>query len=94
MRTLLLICLLLAPLLALACSGGAGWTHLTGDLQALTKLRHRLGAYDPDPVVDADKTRHAGRLVFGCEPRGRWCPIRGLMKPTSIEKLLRRATRL
>jgi len=73
---------------------GPGWTFLTGDEAEITKLRHRLGAFDPDPVIDADRTEHAGVLVFGNEPRGRWCVIPGLMRPRSIARLIRRAMRL
>ena len=69
---------------------GADWTFLTGDLAEITRLRHRLGAFDPDPVIDADRTQHAGVLVYGNEAKGRWCAIPGLMKPETITRLVRR----
>ena len=73
---------------------GASWTFLTGRLDEVPRLRHRLGAFDPDPVVDADRKQHAGVLVYGSEPKGRWCAIPGLMKPASITRLVQRVMRL
>jgi protein SCO1/2 len=72
----------------------ASWTFYTGDLDEITVLRHRLGAFDPDPVVDADKTQHAAVLIFGNDPRGRWCAVPGLMEPGWIARLVRRAMTL
>ena len=69
---------------------GPGWTFLTGDPDEITELRHKLGAYDPDPVVDADKTQHAGILVFGHEPKGRWCGLPGLMRARSLARNIER----
>jgi len=71
-----------------------GWTLLTGDPGEITRLRHRLGAFDPDPVVDADITQHAAVLIFGNEPRGRWCAVPGLMDPEAIVRVLGRAMNL
>ncbi len=68
-----------------------GWTFLTGNFDDIELLRHRLGVFDPDPVIDADKTSHAGILVFGNEPKGRWCAIPGEMRPRSIVRLVKRA---
>jgi len=56
-----------------------GWTFLTGDLADITALRYRLGVYDLDPVLDADRNQHAGVLVLGNEPRQRWS-----MKPATL----------
>lgn len=72
---------------------GPGWTFLTGDPQEIEHLRHRLGAFDPDPLVDADKTQHSGLLIFGNEPRGRWCAIPGRLAPSAIVRILRRTMR-
>ena len=35
-----------------------GWYYLTGDYDEIELLRRRLGLYDLDPVIDADKTQH------------------------------------
>ena len=43
----------------------SGWTFLTGNYGEIDDLRRSLGIYDPDPIVDADKTQHAGLITFG-----------------------------
>ena len=68
-----------------------GWTFLTGDFDDIELLRHRLGIFDPDPIVDADKTSHSGILFFLNEPKGRACGIPGEMRPQSITRLVERA---
>lgn len=57
----------------------SGWIFLTGDLADITALRYRLGVYDLDPALDADRNEHAGVLVMGNEPRQRWS-----MKPATL----------
>lgn len=73
---------------------GPGWTFYTGELEAIDALRHKLGAYDPDPIVDADKTQHSGILVFGNEPKGRWCGLPAGMKTASLARYIERLMRL
>lgn len=73
---------------------GPGWTFLTGDPDEIDELRHKLGAYDPDPVVDADKTQHAGIVVFGNEPKGRWCGLPARMRTASLVRYIDRLIRL
>ena len=73
---------------------GEGWTFLTGDLEEITALRYKLGAFDPDPIVDADKTQHAGILVFGNDPKGRWCGLPGQMRVASLVRLIERVISL
>ena len=69
---------------------GPGWTFLTGDAEEIDHLRRKLGAYDPDPVIDADKTQHAGIVVFGNEPKGRWCGLPGQMNTDSLARYIER----
>ena len=52
-----------------------GWLSLTGKYAQIELLRHKLGIYDPDPVIDADKTQHAGILTYGNERTGQWAAI-------------------
>ena len=63
-----------------------GWTFFTGDYDEIETIRHRMGAYDPDPEIDKDKTQHAGICVYGNEATGRWAAIPGLMKPAYIAR--------
>lgn len=65
---------------------GEGWTFFTGDFDEIEKIRHKLGAFDPDPEIDKDKTQHAGICVYGNEATGRWAHIPGLMRPEYIAR--------
>ena len=65
---------------------GPGWTFLTGDEHEITRLRHKLGAFDPDPEIDKDKTQHAGLLICGNEPKGRWMGIPALLPVSRLVK--------
>lgn len=55
---------------------GHGWLYLRTEPAQLYTLRKRLGAVDPDPVIDADYTQHSGMVHIGNEPLERWmgCP--------------------
>ena len=55
---------------------GPGWRFLTGSAEDCELIRRSLGFVDPDPVVDADRTNHAGNVLFGYEPLMLWaaCP--------------------
>ena len=69
---------------------GPGWTFLTGSYEDVELLRHRLGVYDRDPVVDADRTQHAGLVVLGNEPAGRWTVVSALAHPVRIRQAIER----
>jgi len=61
-----------------------GWSFLTGHLDSIELLRYRLGIYDPDPLIDADKTQHGGLVIYGNEASGKWSAIPGMLKPPEI----------
>jgi protein SCO1/2 len=63
-----------------------GWTFLTGRQEDIDLVRRKLGAYDPDPAVDADKSQHGGVIVYGNEAIGRWAAVPYLLTPRSIAK--------
>src|SRR5260370_39355035 len=44
---------------------GPGWWFLTGDREDIELVRHKLGAVDPDPAVDADTSQHTGMIPYG-----------------------------
>jgi len=69
---------------------GPGWTFLTGSYDACEAVRRGLGLYDPDPRVDADKSQHAGLLVMGNDPLGRWSTVSLGMKSERILQALER----
>ena len=52
-----------------------GWLMLTGDEVEINRLRRQMGVYDLDPVIDADKTQHAGILTFGNDHTNRWAAL-------------------
>jgi protein SCO1/2 len=60
------------------------WLFLTGDVDDIDLLRHRLGFADPDPTVDRDKSRHSGMLRYGNEPRAIWGSCQGSADPAWI----------
>jgi protein SCO1/2 len=69
---------------------GPGWYFLTGKQNDIEQLRRKLGVYDLNPIVDADRTQHAGILVLGNEPRGRWKAVPTLAKPVRIRQAIER----
>lgn len=64
---------------ARAVGARAGWTFLTGARDDIEALRRRLGVFDLDPALDADRNQHAGVLVLGNDSKQRWT-----MKPASL----------
>ncbi len=72
---------------------GPGWVYLTGRFDEIDMLRHKLGVFDPDPIIDADKTNHAGLLTFGNERTGRWAALPALLDTDEIVRAVLRITR-
>jgi protein SCO1/2 len=65
---------------------GPGWLFLTGRPQDIELLRRKLGAVDPDPAVDADKSQHTGMIRYGNEALERWAACPGQADPRWIAK--------
>jgi protein SCO1/2 len=63
---------------------GPGWLFLTGRPEDCETLRRKLGFIDPDPVLDADLTNHAGNILFGNEPLMLWAACPGQADPEWI----------
>ncbi|MCS5637421.1 MAG: SCO family protein [Myxococcota bacterium] len=55
-----------------------GWLYLRGDYEETELLRRRMGVYDLDPIIDADKTQHGGILTFGNDATDRWAALPAL----------------
>jgi protein SCO1/2 len=51
------------------------WHFFTGNPEDIRKLRHKIGYYESDPVIDNDPTQHAAMLVIGNQATGRWATI-------------------
>lgn len=69
---------------------GPGWFFLTGQKADIELLRRKLGAYELDPAVDADRSQHTGVVILGNEPKGRWQAISALSHPVRIRQAIER----
>jgi protein SCO1/2 len=65
---------------------GPGWTFLTGRPEDLELVRKRLGFFDRDPQLDADKTTHTGMVRYGNEGLTLWAAFPGMQTPEAIAK--------
>ncbi|MFM7057918.1 MAG: SCO family protein [Planctomycetota bacterium] len=63
----------------------------TGRPENVETVRRALGMYDPDPVVDADISQHAAKIVFGNDLLNRWS---GMPAGLPIEDLHETALRI
>jgi len=70
-----------------------GWLYLTGDYDEIDDLRHTLGVYDPDPIIDANKSEHSGLVTFGSDTTNFWSALPALMKSEEIAETILRLTR-
>jgi len=70
----------------------SGWLYLTGDYDEIDRLRHDLGVYDLDPIIDADKTEHSGILTFGNDRTNRWAALPALMHAEQMAESIARLT--
>src|ERR1700724_2852032 len=61
-----------------------GWLFLTGAKDDIELLRHRLGFWDIDPVVDADPEQHLGTVRIANEPMHRWAMSSALVSPATL----------
>ena len=67
---------------------GPGWLFLTGKSSEMEILRRKLGFFDPDPAVDADKTQHTGLVRYGNESLDRWAACPALSNPEQIARAI------
>jgi protein SCO1/2 len=63
---------------------GEGWLFLTGSAQDIERVRRRLGFFDPDPKVDADRSTHTGMVRIGNDASQRWIMAPSLAAPEQI----------
>ncbi len=70
--------------------GLAPWYFLTGTPEDIEAVRVALGYRDPDPVIDADRSRHAAMFTFGNDLTNRWgtLPV-GLNTAQTLSGVLR-----
>lgn len=70
-----------------------GWYFLTGDETEIEDLRRKLGLYDLDPVIDTDKTQHAGIVIVGNDRTNRWASLPALMDYRQLAQTVLRIAR-
>lgn len=68
----------------------SGWHFLTGKDDEIQQLRRKLGIYDRDPAIDADKSQHLGLIVYGNEATGRWRHTSALADPAYLARVVLR----
>ncbi len=65
-----------------------GWLFLTGARADIETIRYKLGFYDNDPEVDADRSQHTGMVRIGNEALDRWSMAPALAEPESIAQAI------
>lgn len=70
-----------------------GWLYLTGDYDEIDDLRRKLGVYDLDPVIDADRSQHSGIVTFGNDTANRWAALPAQMDSAGLARDITRLTR-
>ncbi len=72
---------------------GAGWQFLTGKFSDIEIIRRKLGFYDMDPAVDANRSQHAGMVRIGSDAYDRWLMAPALGSHENILQVIRHADR-
>ena len=70
---------------------GPGWQFLTGKYADIEVIRRSLGFYDVNPIVDADRTQHAGVVRIGHDAYNRWMMAPALGSPETILQVIKHA---
>jgi protein SCO1/2 len=61
------------------------WDFLCGDWDEINLLRREMGVYDLDPVLDSDRSQHAGIMTFGNDRTSRWSAIASTLPPKTLK---------
>lgn len=72
---------------------GAGWQFLTGSAADIEIVRRKLGFYDMDPLVDANRSQHAGMVRIGSDAYDRWMMAPALGNYENILQVIQHADR-
>jgi protein SCO1/2 len=67
-----------------------GWTFLTGKAEDITNLRRKLGLFNSNPKVDADRKTHTGMIRIGNVPLDKWSTTSVLSSPDRILQIIER----
>ncbi len=69
-----------------------GWDFLCGDWDEINVLRREMGVYDLDPVVDTDRSQHAGIITYGNDRTSRWSATPSLLPPKTLHTAILKIT--
>jgi protein SCO1 len=72
---------------------GAGWQFLTGKFADIEIIRRKLGFYDMDPLVDANRSQHAGMVRIGSDAYNHWLMAPALGSHENILQVIQHADR-
>ncbi len=61
------------------------WDFVCGNWDEVNILRKEMGVYDLDPVIDSDRSQHAGIMTFGNDRTDRWSAIASLLPASAIQ---------
>jgi protein SCO1 len=67
-----------------------GWTFLTGKAKDIENLRRKLGLFNSDPIVDADRKQHTGMMRLGNAAFNKWSMTSVLSNPERIMQMIER----
>lgn len=70
-----------------------GWLFLTGKGADIEAIRLKLGFFDPDPLVDGDRSQHTGMVRIGNDAYDRWHMTPALGEPEPIVDAILHADR-
>ncbi len=70
-----------------------GWLFLTGQRADIEVIRHKLGFYDVDPLIDGDRSQHTGMVRIGNDAYDRWHTAAALGDPEPIVDAIMHADR-
>lgn len=68
------------------------WDFLCGDWDEINVLRREMGVYDLDPVVDTDRSQHAGIITYGNDRTSRWSATPSLLPPKTLHTAILKIT--
>lgn len=75
---------------ARSLGAGPGWLFLRAEPADTELLRRKLGFFDRDPEVDADRSTHAGLIRYGNERRQWWGMLTAAAHAEGIARAIQR----
>jgi protein SCO1/2 len=67
---------------------GPGWLFLRAEPRDTEMLRRRLGFFDRNPALDAEKSNHVATVRYGNEPRQLWAATSAMAAPQVVARAI------